>query len=69
MTRILYPSFPSTPAVTNTYDSLDRVVTQTNAVGGTYQYFFAGYRSEEVDPDGNGRVEDAGHPPRLVIGE
>jgi RHS repeat-associated protein len=49
---IYYPSFPTVAAVTNVYDSLDRVKTQTNARGKTYEYFFAGFRTEEVGPGG-----------------
>ncbi|MFO1079346.1 MAG: RHS repeat-associated core domain-containing protein [Reyranellaceae bacterium] len=79
--RIFYPAFPTVPAVTNVYDSLGRVVTQTNASGGTWQYYFAGTRTEEVDPAGvrhvlyltpHGRprveVQDYGNPgpPRLA---
>ena len=62
MTVIKYPSFSTTAFVTNTYDTLDRVQTQRNAnYSGTndttFTYYFAGYRSEEVDPDGNSHVQ------------
>jgi len=56
MTTIIQPSFPATPFITNRYDSLDRVMTQSYGDGGTWQYFFAGARSEEVDPYGMRRV-------------
>jgi RHS repeat-associated protein len=61
LAQIFYPSFPSTAAVTNTYDSLGRIMTQANANNGpgnntTWTYFFAGYRSEEVDPFGTRHV-------------
>ena len=56
MTTIIQPSFPSTPFISNRYDSLDRVMTQSYGDGGTWQYFFAGARSEEVDPYGMRRV-------------
>lgn len=56
MTKLFYPSFPSTAAATNTYDSLGRVQTQTNAVGGLYNYYFAGSRSEEIGPNGRSLV-------------
>ncbi|OAM51999.1 hypothetical protein A7981_00445 [Methylovorus sp. MM2] len=56
MTKLFYPSFPFTPAALNTYDTLGRVQTQTNAVGGLYSYYFAGSRSEEVGPNGRSLV-------------
>ena len=56
LTQIFYPSFPSTPAVTNVYDTLGRVARQTNANGATWNYFFAGYRSEEDDANGTQHV-------------
>ena len=59
MTRIRYPSFPNADFVKNTYDSLGRVMEQTNPSTGDYnpyRYFIAGIRSEEVDPYGNSRV-------------
>ncbi len=52
LTSIINPSFPSVPFVTNVYDSLGRVMTQINAAGAAWQYFFGGTRSEEVDPKG-----------------
>jgi RHS repeat-associated protein len=56
MASIYYPSFPTVAAVTNTYDSLHRVQTQTNARGKTYEYFFAGSRTEEIAPGGGART-------------
>jgi RHS repeat-associated protein len=60
LTQVFYPSFP-TPFVTNTYDTLGRLMTQADANNGpsnntTWQYFLAGYRSEEVDPLGTRHV-------------
>ena len=52
MTQLFYPATPGVPFVTNTYDSLSRVQAQTNILGGVWQYFLAGTRSEEVDPLG-----------------
>jgi YD repeat-containing protein len=56
MASIYYPSFPTVAAVTNTYDRLHRVQTQTNARGKTYEYFFAGSRTEEIAPGGGART-------------
>ncbi|MDP2376662.1 RHS repeat domain-containing protein [Reyranella sp.] len=50
--QIFYPSSAGLPFVTNTYDSLGRVAAQENAIGGVWNYFLAGYRSEENDPYG-----------------
>lgn len=53
---IFYPANPANPFVTNNYDVSGRVATQTNAEGAVYNYFFSGFRAEEVDPDGNAEV-------------
>jgi len=50
MLQIFLPENPSDPIVTNEYDSLGRVKTQTDAYDNEWQYFFAGWRSEEVNP-------------------
>jgi RHS repeat-associated protein len=60
LTKIFYPSSPL-PFVTNTYDTLGRVASQANANNApgndtTWNYFFAGYRSEEEDPFGTQHV-------------
>ncbi len=71
MFKLFYPSNPTVAFFTNTYDSLGRVQTQTNANGKLYTYYFAGSRSEEVGPgntsnvsylDGAGRVTRAINP-------
>ena len=56
LSQIFYPSQPNA-FVTNTYDTLGRVASQANAnnVPGTntsWNYYFAGYRSEEDDAYG-----------------
>lgn len=56
LTKIYYPSHPANPFVINTYDTLDRVKTQTNASGNTYQYYFTGFRAEEKNPLGNSHI-------------
>ena len=56
MTKFYEPSFPGTPVVTNVYDTLDRVRTQTSAAGNVFNYYFAGSRTEEVGPGGSART-------------
>ncbi|MDZ4150765.1 MAG: DUF6531 domain-containing protein, partial [Methylicorpusculum sp.] len=56
ITKFFYPSNPTVAFATNVYDSLGRVKTQTNANGKLYTYYFAGSRSEEVDPLGGSKV-------------
>ncbi|VTU36699.1 Cell wall-associated polypeptide CWBP200 [Variovorax sp. PBL-H6] len=56
MTSLYYPSFPTVAAATNVYDSLGRVKAQTNARGKTYDYYFAGFRTEEIGPGGTART-------------
>lgn len=50
MTKLFFPTAPTTPFITNVYDSLGRVQTQTSATGKLYTYYFAGSRSEELGP-------------------
>ncbi len=50
MSQIFYPSYPTVAFMTNTYDALGRVSSQSNAHGKVYSYYFAGSRSEEVGP-------------------
>lgn len=52
MTQHFSPAFPTTPVVTNVYDSLGRVETQANAKGQIYYYLFSGFRTEEIGPYG-----------------
>lgn len=56
MTQVFYPANPVDPFVTNLYDGLGRVATQTNASDQVYTYFFAGSRSEELDPLGGRKI-------------
>ncbi|KWF00764.1 hypothetical protein WL80_30650 [Burkholderia ubonensis] len=56
MTKFYEPAFPNTPTVTNVYDTLDRVKTQTSATGNLFNYYFAGFRSEEIGPGGSART-------------
>lgn len=56
LTKIFFPASFGIAAVTNTYDSLGRVQTQAAGSSPPWQYFFAGARSEEVDPFGTRHV-------------
>ncbi|MDF2444856.1 MAG: Rhs family protein [Moraxellaceae bacterium] len=56
MTKLFHPSFPTAAVVTNVYDDLDRVQTQTNANSKLYNYYFAGSRSEEAGPGNTRRI-------------
>ena len=57
MTRLFQPDVPETPVIINVYDALGRVKQQTNIMGQIYHYYFAGKRSEEVDPLGFSQVK------------
>lgn len=52
LTQIFYPSLQGQAFVTNTYDTVGRIARQADANGNTWNYFFAGYRSEEDDAYG-----------------
>ncbi|CAG4902157.1 RHS repeat-associated core domain-containing protein [Paraburkholderia gardini] len=54
--KFYQPGFPGTPVVSNTYDTLGRVKTQTSAAGNLFNYYFAGSRSEEMGPGGSTRT-------------
>ncbi|MCC7527042.1 MAG: hypothetical protein IT342_00895, partial [Candidatus Melainabacteria bacterium] len=56
MEQIFRPQNPNDEIVTNVYDSLGRVMTQTDAYNNVWTYFFAGWRSEEEDPLTNSKV-------------
>ena len=56
LTQVFYPSNPTTPFVTNTYDALGRVVFQANANGYVSDFYFANSRTELVDASGNRNV-------------
>ncbi len=56
MTKFYKPSTPSTAFVSNVYDTLGRVKTQTDARGKLYNFYFAGSRTEEVGPGGRSKV-------------
>ncbi|UCD52921.1 MAG: hypothetical protein JSW27_09825 [Phycisphaerales bacterium] len=53
LTKIFYPTAPTSPFVTNEYDNLGRVIRQTNAMNdpnNAYDYYYAYYRTEELGP-------------------
>jgi RHS repeat-associated protein len=56
LTKIFYPAHPTVPFVIKAYDSLGRVISQTDAEGNIYLYYYTGFRTEQVDPLGNSLV-------------
>ena len=56
MSKVFRAESPSVAVVENTFDRLGRVMTQKGADTGTHNYFFAGSRSEAVDPLGNRHI-------------
>lgn len=62
--KVFKPSRPTEPFVTNTYDELGRVSSQVDASGQTSTFYYAGNRSEDVDPLGHSEVryfDERGH--------
>jgi RHS repeat-associated protein len=69
MTKYFRPANPTVAYVTNVYDTLSRVKTQANPRGQTWTYYFAGARSEEVDPLSASHIlyfNGFGHPTRDI---
>jgi RHS repeat-associated protein len=54
--QIFYPSNPAIPFVTNTYDAIGHVIQQANANGDLSAFYFAGSRTEFIDPVGDRHV-------------
>ncbi len=52
MIKYFRPSNPTTPLITNVYDSLERVKEQRDFQSNLWQYYFAAARSQEVNPNG-----------------
>ena len=50
LTKVFEPAHPNTAIVTNRYDMFDRIWEQDNSSGHTFDYYFSGYRTEEVNP-------------------
>lgn len=57
MYQYFRPQNPTTAYVTNSYDSLNRISQQLDQYGNKWQFYFAGSRSQFVDPAGNSEVE------------
>jgi hypothetical protein len=53
---VFYPSNPGVAFVTNSYNAIGRIVSQADANGNTSSFFFAGPRTEFIDPAGNRHV-------------
>lgn len=67
--KIYLPEHPADEVVTNIYDDLGRVKEQKDAYNHTWLYYFAGARSEEVDPLGNRKIfyyDQQGNPLRVI---
>lgn len=48
--KMFYPANPTNPLVTNTYDSLGRVMEQADPNGKITKFYFAGTRTEMINP-------------------
>lgn len=69
MTKYYKPANPTVAYVTNTYDSLSRVKTQENALNQLWSFYFAGSRTEQIDPLGHKFVfyyNRGGQPTRII---
>jgi len=56
MTKFFNPANPLVPIAVNTYDTLDRVKEQRDVNNSLWQYYFAGSRSEEKNPNNKSTV-------------
>jgi RHS repeat-associated protein len=56
MIKLFKPANPTVAIVTNTYDSLGRVKEQADYQSNVWQYFFAGSRTEEVNPNSKSSI-------------
>ncbi len=56
MTKLFKPANPTVAIVTNTYDSLGRIKEQADYQSNVWQYYFAGSRTEEVNPNGKSGI-------------
>ncbi len=51
MIKLFKPANPTVAIVTNTYDTIGRVKEQADYQSNVWQYFFAGSRTEEINPN------------------
>lgn len=56
MTKMYKPANPGTTVMTNVYDTIGRVKQQKDYQLNTWDYYFAGSRTEEVNPNGKSSV-------------
>jgi len=56
LSQVFLPQNPTNAVVTNAFDTLGRVETQSDANSNLWTYYLAGSRSEEVDPQSNSRM-------------
>ncbi len=61
LTQMFLPANPTVPVVTNTYDSMDRVYLQTDALNHETEFFIAGSRTEQVDAAGHSSIKYFGN--------
>lgn len=66
MTKLFKPANPLVAVATNVYDTLDRVKEQRDYQSNLWQYYFAGSRSQEVNPNGKGSVIYIGQYAKVV---
>jgi len=55
--KFFEPEFPSIAIATNTYNSLDQVTQQADANSNVWNYYYAGSRSEEENPNSKSFVQ------------
>lgn len=55
--QIKKPANPLVAVVDNVYDTLDRVKEQRDALNNLWQYYLAGSRAEEIDPQSNRKIQ------------
>lgn len=56
LTQVFYPANPTQAMFTNTYDSIGQVKERRDAYNNLTSYYYAGYRTEIVDPAGKSAV-------------
>lgn len=69
--QVFQPANPTTAVLTNSYDSLGRIETQTDAYSNVLSYYIAGSRTQMVDALGNAQIQyfdSAGSTTRSING-